>query len=244
MPGRFKPFHPLISHKHEKLAGKALIKISNLAERTAARTCWELGTLRSKTGTSTKTSFNIATLCFLFSVSWLFQFVQLSQTIPTFRELNWEEQKQTNKEIKSKICACALASSLEHKVWSFHVADWQRMGKKCTNYKAHLQSHCFAHSCLLFGGVLAEVAVLKHARFWDADGNRKWAVFPFNLPSHNHIHIAKYRFSIREDEYKNLGDTTVLARETFSSRCRTRLKNVRASFRNDDGYDNGNPTGQ
>ena len=38
---------------------------------------------------------------------------------------------------------------------------------------------------------------LKHARFWDADGNRKWAVFPFKLPSHNHIHIAKYLFSIR-----------------------------------------------
>ena len=39
---------------------------------------------------------------------------------------------------------------------------------------------------------------LKHARFWEADGNRKWAVFPFNLPSHNHIHIAKYLFSIRD----------------------------------------------
>ena len=31
---------------------------------------------------------------------------------------------------------------------------------------------------------------LKHARFWDADGN---------LPSHNHIHIAKYRFSIKDN---------------------------------------------
>ena len=40
---------------------------------------------------------------------------------------------------------------------------------------------------------------LKHARFWDADGNRKWAVFTFNLPSHNHIHIAKYLFSIRDE---------------------------------------------
>ena len=28
---------------------------------------------------------------------------------------------------------------------------------------------------------------LKNARFWDADGNRKCAVFPFNLSSHNHI---------------------------------------------------------
>ena len=56
---------------------------------------------------------------------------------------------------------------------------------------------------------------LKHARFWDADGN---------LPSHNHIHIAKYRFSIKDDWYKNLGDNTFLAREMFSSGCRPRLK--------------------
>ena len=34
--------------------------------------------------------------------------------------------------------------------------------------------------------------------FWDADANRKWAIFTFNLPSHNHIHIAKYLFSIRD----------------------------------------------
>ena len=40
---------------------------------------------------------------------------------------------------------------------------------------------------------------LKHARFCDADGNRKWAVFTFNLPSHNGIHIAKYLFSIGDE---------------------------------------------
>ena len=40
---------------------------------------------------------------------------------------------------------------------------------------------------------------LKHARFWDANGNRKWAVFTFNLPSHNRIHKAKYLFSIRDE---------------------------------------------
>ena len=39
---------------------------------------------------------------------------------------------------------------------------------------------------------------IKHARFRDADANRKWAVFTFNLPSHNHINIAKYLFSIRD----------------------------------------------
>ena len=39
---------------------------------------------------------------------------------------------------------------------------------------------------------------LKHARFWDADGKRKWAIFPYNS-SHNHIYNAKYVFSIRDD---------------------------------------------
>ena len=40
---------------------------------------------------------------------------------------------------------------------------------------------------------------LKYARFWDADGNRKWAIFTFKLPSHNHIHIAKHHFTIRDE---------------------------------------------
>ena len=40
---------------------------------------------------------------------------------------------------------------------------------------------------------------LDQARFCDVDGNRKWAVFPFNLFAHNHIYIAKYLFSIRDD---------------------------------------------
>ena len=39
---------------------------------------------------------------------------------------------------------------------------------------------------------------LKHARFWGAEGNRKWAIFAFNLPPHIPIHIAKYLFSIRD----------------------------------------------
>ena len=41
---------------------------------------------------------------------------------------------------------------------------------------------------------------LEHARRGRrvADGNRKWAIFYFNLPSHNHIHIAKYLLSIRD----------------------------------------------
>ena len=40
---------------------------------------------------------------------------------------------------------------------------------------------------------------LKKARFWETDDNRKWAVFSFNLYSHNHIYITKYLFSIRDD---------------------------------------------
>ena len=56
-------------------------------------------------------------------------------------------------------------------------------------------------------------------------------IFTFNLPSHrNHIHIAKYLFSIRDDWYKNLGDNWVLARKMFSSGCRPRLKNAVPKF--------------
>ena len=44
-----------------------------------------------------------------------------------------------------------------------------------------------------------DIRELKHARFRDAEGNRKWTVFTFNSPSHNHIHIAKYLFSIRDE---------------------------------------------
>ena len=68
--------------------------------------------------------------------------------------------------------------------------------------------------------------MLKQARFGDADGNRKWSVFSFNLPSHNHIHNAKYLFSITDEYYQNLADNTFLAREMFSSGCCLRLKNV------------------
>ena len=40
---------------------------------------------------------------------------------------------------------------------------------------------------------------MQGARFRDLDGNRKWAIFTFYLASHNHIHIAKYLFSIRDE---------------------------------------------
>ena len=33
----------------------------------------------------------------------------------------------------------------------------------------------------------------------DSDGNRKSVIFPFNLFSLNHIYIAKYLFSLRDE---------------------------------------------
>ena len=49
------------------------------------------------------------------------------------------------------------------------------------------------------------------------DGNRKWAVFLFNLFSHYHIYVDKYLFPNRDDYFENLGDATVLAFEMFTS---------------------------
>ena len=69
---------------------------------------------------------------------------------------------------------------------------------------------------------------LKQVRFWHADGNRKWADFSFNLSSHNHIYIAKYLFTIRDPNFKNLEETAILACEIFTSVCRLRLKKARA----------------
>ena len=54
-------------------------------------------------------------------------------------------------------------------------------------------------SLVVSWGILTIIRELKHARFWAADGNRKWAIFDVNLPSYNHIHIAKYLFSIRDE---------------------------------------------
>ena len=33
---------------------------------------------------------------------------------------------------KIKILSCVLAFSLTLEIWSFHVVDWQKTGKKCT----------------------------------------------------------------------------------------------------------------
>ena len=72
------------------------------------------------------------------------------------------------------------------------------------------------------------VREFNHARSSDVEGNRKSAIFPLNLFSHNHIYISMYLFSIRDDSYKNMGDKSALAREIFYSGCRPCLKNARA----------------
>ena len=48
----------------------------------------------------------------------------------------------------------------------------------------------FVYVAIAFALII--IRELKRAHFWDADGDRKWAIFTFNLPWHNHIHIAKY----------------------------------------------------
>ena len=50
-----------------------------------------------------------------------------------------------------------------------------------------------------FNDVAKVIRELKHAVFWDADGNWKWAAFPFILSWHYYIYIPKCLFSIRDD---------------------------------------------
>ena len=89
---------------------------------------------------------------------------------------------------------------------------FEQMRKKLQSqdftYCAKFQSFFLFCCCLISLGV-------KQVHFWNTDSNRKWAVFTFNLPSQNHIHIAKYLFSIRNEHYEYLGDNTFLARITF-----------------------------
>ena len=67
----------------------------------------------------------------------------------------------------------------------------------------------------------------------NADGNRKWAIFTFNLPSHNHIHIAKHFIPLEMSGIKiweTYGPSTrgVL----FQFTCRPRFKNASAKLPN------------
>ena len=87
----------------------------------------------------------------------------------------------------------------------FHAAvrlfsNRSQMASKCDKNKKVPQkaiAECLTDVLTTFWH-LWSIRELKHARFWDEDGKRKWAIFTFNLASHNHIHIAKYVFSIRD----------------------------------------------
>ena len=63
-------------------------------------------------------------------------------------------------------------------------------------------------------------------RLLATDGNRKCAVFVFNLSLHYYTYIVKYLFTSRHDYFQNLRETTVLACEMFTSACRPWLENV------------------
>ena len=65
---------------------------------------------------------------------------------------------------------------------------------------------------------------------WSKNGNRKWSVFPFNLISYYHLYIFEYLFPRKDDQFRNVGETTVLAGEMFTSGFRPRLKNVACSL--------------
>ena len=108
--------------------------------------------------------------------------------------------------------------------WCVNLKDSTRNGTE----RIHplLTTLLVSHAFLLLSIFFVVIWSLS-TRFWGADGKRRWAIFTFSWLSHNHIHIAKYLFSISDWEHKKLGDNTVLAREMFSPGCRPRLKNAR-----------------
>ena len=67
---------------------------------------------------------------------------------------------------------------------------------------------------------------LNTRRFWITDGNRKFAVFLFNLHWHHHIYIAKYLFTSPKVYFENVRETTVLTYEKLSSSFRPFLRNI------------------
>ena len=90
-------------------------------------------------------------------------------------------------------------------------------------------------TCVLF--LYHSLGSLRHARFREVDGKRKWAVFPFNLSSHNQTYIAKYLFSTISTE---IWETSLswytkcsLPVAVFDSNFLTRdrhIQSVRSSF--------------
>ena len=81
------------------------------------------------------------------------------------------------------------------------MAFWPYVNNDILECAIRLSCHSIKFPCYYSSTRLAIINIreLKHARFWDADDNRKWAVLTFNLPSHNYVHIAKYLSSIRDE---------------------------------------------
>ena len=85
-----------------------------------------IGTVRSKTAASAKSSFNIASLCF----SKRFVIIPLCST-----------GRRT--ELRA---TCVFVSSLQLEIWPFNVADLQRTGKKCTKLRSERAEGLFCSS--------------------------------------------------------------------------------------------------
>ena len=83
---------------------------------------------------------------------------------------------------------------------------------------------CNTDHCSEFFRVVIES--LSKQCFWATDDNRKCAVFLFNFSSDHHIYIVKSLFTSRDDYLENLGETTVLACEMFTSGWGPWLNNV------------------
>ena len=83
---------------------------------------------------------------------------------------------------------------------------------------------CNTDHCSEFFRVVIES--LSMQRLWATDENRKCAVFLFNFSSDHHIYIVKSLFTSRDDYLENLGETTVLACEMFTSGWGPWLNNV------------------
>ena len=70
------------------------------------------------------------------------------------------------------------------------------------------------------------IGSLGRRRFGATHGNRKSAIFFFNLSPRYHIYVINYPLTGRDDLFENLRETTVLVCGMLTSGFRPRLKNV------------------
>ena len=96
------------------------------------------------------------------------------------------------------------ASTLSYKrlvdVKAIKLTTWRFMSQKSFPCLARWSQLLLYSICSPFPRC-SKIAIwsLITERFWDMVGNWKWAGFPFNLSSHNHICVAQYLFSIGDD---------------------------------------------